>query len=254
MKQLLPILVIFFVAACATSPRAPAPRDGELPQGDQGGAQKVGKPYKIAGRWYYPKEEPYYDEIGLASWYGRKFHGKQTANGETYNMNALTAAHKTLPMPSFVKVTNLSNGRSITLRVNDRGPFVDDRVIDVSRRGAQLLGFQKQGVTKVRVQASDENGNILIDPNPTRRFANDERASHYIQVGSFSRRSSANEQARRLRKEGEKPIVQEALVNGRTLWRVRVGPFLNRINAQEILDRLVGQGFYEARIFSESNE
>ncbi|HBC52657.1 MAG TPA: hypothetical protein DCZ06_00190, partial [Alphaproteobacteria bacterium] len=125
---------------------------------DQGGVYKVGNPYKVAGVWYYPKEEPGYDETGIASWYGKKFHGKYTANGEVYNMDALTAAHKTLPMPVKVRVTNLENGRSLVLRVNDRGPFVHGRVIDVSRRAAELLGFKQQGIARVRVQLIEPGG------------------------------------------------------------------------------------------------
>ena len=101
---------------------------------------KIGKPYKIDGIWYYPKEDYQYDETGIASWYGSKFHGRKTANGEIYDMNAVTAAHKTLPMPSYARVTNLENGRSLVLRINDRGPFVRSRIIDLSRRSAQLLG------------------------------------------------------------------------------------------------------------------
>ncbi|MDP6430263.1 MAG: septal ring lytic transglycosylase RlpA family protein [Rhodospirillales bacterium] len=115
-------------------------------------AYKVGSPYQIAGVWYYPKVDYAYDERGIASWYGPGFHGKRTANGETYDQNALTAAHKTLPMPSLVQITNLENGRSLRLTVNDRGPFVNGRIIDVSRRGAQLLGFHRGGTAKVRVQ------------------------------------------------------------------------------------------------------
>jgi rare lipoprotein A len=123
-----------------------AARDGE-------GVYKVGKPYQVNGVWYYPKEEPDYDKTGIASWYGEPFHGRRTANGEIYDMNALTAAHKTLPMPTFVRVTNLENGRSLVLKVNDRGPFVNGRIIDISRRGAQLLGFHRNGTAKVRVTA-----------------------------------------------------------------------------------------------------
>ena len=111
----------------------------------QAGTYKVGKPYQIKGIWYHPAEDYAYDESGIASWYGAAFHGKLTANGETYDMNALTAAHRTLPMPSFVRVTNLENGRSLVLKVNDRGPFAKGRIIDISRRGSQLLGFQKHG-------------------------------------------------------------------------------------------------------------
>lgn len=116
------------------------------------GYYKIGNPYQIDGIWYYPAEDYEYDETGIASWYGAKFHGRTTANGEIYDMNALTAAHRTLPMPSYVRVTNLENGRSLVLNVNDRGPFAKGRIIDVSRRGAQLLGFQQQGTARVRVQ------------------------------------------------------------------------------------------------------
>lgn len=131
-----------------------------------GGTYKVGTPYEIKGVWYYPKEQPKYDETGIASWYGKQFHGKRTANGEVYNMNALTAAHKTLPMPIKVRVTNLENGRSLLLTVNDRGPFVAGRIIDVSRRGAQLLGFLKQGTAKVRVQFVAGPGESFISAKP----------------------------------------------------------------------------------------
>ncbi len=120
---------------------------------------KVGNPYQIFGAWYYPAEDYDYDHTGIASWYGPKFHGRKTANGEIYDMNALTAAHRTLPMPSFVRVSNLENGRSLVLRINDRGPFArvkQGRIIDVSRRGAQLLGFQKQGTARVRVEVLAE--------------------------------------------------------------------------------------------------
>lgn len=122
------------------------------------GPYKVGKPYQVAGVWYYPREQPDYDETGIASWYGPGFHGKATANGERYDQNDLTAAHQTLPMPVKVRVTNLENGRSIIVRVNDRGPFVNGRIIDVSRRTAQLLGFDIKGTAPVRVQIVEGGG------------------------------------------------------------------------------------------------
>jgi rare lipoprotein A len=118
----------------------------------QMGAYKVGKPYAIANVWYYPREEFDYDETGIASWYGPGFHGKYTANGELYDQDAMTAAHRTLPMPSLVQVTNLENGRAIRVRINDRGPFAHGRIIDLSKRAADLLGFINQGTAKVRVQ------------------------------------------------------------------------------------------------------
>jgi rare lipoprotein A len=116
------------------------------------GAYKVGNPYQINGIWYYPAEDMSYDESGIASWYGPGCHEKNTANGEVFDQNDLTAAHRTLPMPSIVEVTNLENGRSLRLRVNDRGPFAQGRILDVSRRGSQLLGFHNQGTTRVRVR------------------------------------------------------------------------------------------------------
>ncbi len=132
-------------AGCATAPRdvakpAPSPHF------------KVGKPYKINGRWYRPAVDTSYDEKGVASWYGADFHGRPTANGEIYDMRQMTAAHTTLPMPSLVEVTNLENGRRTVVRVNDRGPFAKNRIIDLSRAAARVLGFEKQGLAKVRVR------------------------------------------------------------------------------------------------------
>ena len=126
------------------------------------GEYKVGDPYEVGGVWYYPKANSNYDEVGIASWYGPKFHGKITANGAVYDMNALTAAHKTLPMPSKVRVTNLDNGRSLILDVNDRGPFVNGRIIDLSRRASQLLGFERNGLAMVRVQAISAKGSLYV--------------------------------------------------------------------------------------------
>ena len=116
------------------------------------GHYKIGDPYKIKDVWYYPKVDFGYMETGIASWYGPQFHGKLTANGEIFDMNEISAAHRTLPLPSVVRVTNMDNGRSIKVRVNDRGPFARGRIIDMSRRGAQLLGFQRAGTAAVRVE------------------------------------------------------------------------------------------------------
>ncbi len=116
------------------------------------GKYKVGSPYTINGRRYYPAVDYYYDQTGIASWYGPNFHGKPTANGEIFDQNELTAAHKTLPLPSIVRVTNLDNGRSLVVRVNDRGPYAHGRIIDMSKRSAELLGFRGKGLAKVRVQ------------------------------------------------------------------------------------------------------
>ncbi len=124
-------------------------------------AYKVGRPYQIGKAWYYPKVDYSYDETGIASWYGPGFHGKSTANGESFDQNALTAAHRTLPMPSMVRVTNLDNGRSIKVRINDRGPFKNGRIIDLSRRAADLLGFRRQGTAKVRVEIVEDESRDL---------------------------------------------------------------------------------------------
>ncbi len=122
----------------------------DVPKG--GGVYRVGAPYVIAGRTYVPQEDSHYSDVGLASWYGDDFHGRYTANGEIFDMNAITAAHPTLPLPCYVRVTNLRNQRSIIVRVNDRGPYVGNRVIDLSVRTAKLLGFYGEGVAKVKVE------------------------------------------------------------------------------------------------------
>jgi rare lipoprotein A len=115
------------------------------------GVYKVGNPYQIDGVWYYPREQPDYDETGIASWYGPTFYNKNTANGELYDGNALTAAHRTLPMPVNVRVTNLENGKSIIVRINDRGPYARGRIIDLSRHAAELLDVVQTGTARVRV-------------------------------------------------------------------------------------------------------
>ena len=121
-----------------------------VPKG--GGVYRVGKPYVVAGREYVPQEDVNYSAVGLASWYGDDFHGRYTANGEIFDMNSISAAHPTMPLPSYARVTNLANHRSIVVRVNDRGPYVGNRVIDVSVKTAKLLGFYGDGVTKVKVE------------------------------------------------------------------------------------------------------
>ena len=123
---------------------------GPLPKG--GGRYLVGDSYEVAGVRFTPKEQPNYDKSGVASWYGPQFHRRMTSNGEWFDMNELTAAHATLPLPSYAKVTNLENGRTVVVRINDRGPFVGTRIIDMSRRSAEVLGYKPKGTAKVRVQ------------------------------------------------------------------------------------------------------
>ncbi|WP_181183989.1 septal ring lytic transglycosylase RlpA family protein [Prosthecodimorpha hirschii] len=150
------------LAACSSAPNGTDPRygvsasrrvyaDGQpIPKG--GGREQVGKPYNIAGRTYVPREDPNYDNTGVASWYGSDFHGRLTANGEIYDRTAISAAHPTMPLPSYARVTNLRNGRSIVVRVNDRGPYAGNREIDLSERTAELLDFKGKGLANVRVQ------------------------------------------------------------------------------------------------------
>lgn len=140
--------LICVLAGCAT---APGPTDSARTDGISP-HRKVGSPYVIQGRTYVPAVDKRYSEIGVASWYGPKFHGKPTANGEMFDMNALTAAHRTLPLPSIAQVTNLENGRKVNVRINDRGPFSKDRIIDLSRAAAKQLGFIEQGTARVKVR------------------------------------------------------------------------------------------------------
>jgi rare lipoprotein A len=128
----------------------PGVRAVRMPRG--GGREQVGKPYVVRGKWYYPREDMAYDKRGTASWYGAAFHGRRTANGEVYDMNQLSAAHPTMPLPSYARVTNLANGNSVIVRVNDRGPYANGRLIDMSKRAAEMLDYTGSGTAQVRVQ------------------------------------------------------------------------------------------------------
>ncbi len=161
-----PARVLLLVAGCALMNACTQTKlagyDVKDAQSNQAGAgYKVGKPYQIQGVWYYPAEDYKYEETGIASWYGPDFHGKYTANGEIFDQNEVTAAHRTLPMPCFVRVTNLDNGRTLVVRVNDRGPFSHSRIIDLSRRSAQLLGIEQQGTARVKVEIMAEESRVL---------------------------------------------------------------------------------------------
>ena len=128
---------------------------------DANGIYKIGTPYQVNNIWYYPQEDMSYREVGIASWYGPDFHNGLTANGEKYDMHAMTAAHRTLPLPSIAKVTNLENGKSVIVRINDRGPFVNNRIIDVSKTAAEVLDFKDKGTAKVRVEIMAEESKEL---------------------------------------------------------------------------------------------
>jgi rare lipoprotein A len=135
--------------SAAASPRVVA-FGQPVPKG--GGVYKLGQPYQIDGQWHVPQEDPAYNRTGVASFYGIDFHGRRTANGEIYDMGALTAAHPTLPLPCYAYVTNLDNGRTILVRINDRGPYVNNRIIDLSQAAARELGYQTRGLARVRVR------------------------------------------------------------------------------------------------------
>jgi rare lipoprotein A len=150
--------------ACATvEPKLP-------PAARAGASYKVGKPYQVGGVWYVPKEQPGYDEKGIASWYGPGFHMKATASGELFDQDMPSAAHTTLPLPSIVEVTNLENGRRLNVRVNDRGPFVGDRIIDLSKEAARQLDFDRKGLARVRVRYVGR-GDLPTDRPAGRQYA-----------------------------------------------------------------------------------
>lgn len=159
------------LSACVgMTPRYPSQATGPQSAPPAQGEYKVGQPYQVGGVWYVPREQPNYDQTGVASWYGEQFHMKATANGEMFDMATVSAAHTTLPLPSMVEVTNLDNGRRLIVRVNDRGPFVGDRIIDLSREAARQLGYETKGLARVRVRYVGPAP--LLGPDGGLRYAN----------------------------------------------------------------------------------
>jgi rare lipoprotein A len=251
------ILPAAFVAACA-SPHEEAVPTVSIPS--NAGIYKIGTPYQIDGTWYYPREQPDYDETGIASWYGPTFHGKHTANGEVFDSGALTAAHRTLPMPVNVRVTNLDNGRSIVLRINDRGPYARGRIIDVSARAAQLLGFYGIGTAKVRVtyvsRAELPNGTLPSDTPPAIASALPAAPTGEVQMASLNPGSGAvtalPPPAAAPAAEPSPPSVPlagqptgqvtEVPVPAATHIYVQAGAFSMRTNAERLKDRLAAAG------------
>lgn len=229
---------------------------------------KVGKPYRIKGKLYTPKEDPNYSETGVASWYGPKFHNRKTANGEIFDRYGMTAAHRTLPLPSVVKVTNLQNGKSIKVRVNDRGPFAHNRIIDLSERAAGKLGFKEAGVAKVKVEFDrvetaalfhDGVSDKLFRSKPKQRVARHHTSpehttleartqqfdDHFIQTGAYSSRDSANNIANGLGEIGN-VRVEETSFKGNILYRVKVGPYKSSSEAGKALEKVAYMGFNDA--------
>lgn len=164
LKNFIIISCIFCVTACGSSgddsfDGTSSYYDKDVPKIEK---QRVGRPYQIGGRWYTPTIDSDYDETGIASWYGPGFHGRPTANGETFDENKISAAHTTLPLPSYVIVTNLDNGKQLYVRINDRGPFEDDRILDLSKRAAELLGSKSTGLARVRVRVAEPPYNVTL--------------------------------------------------------------------------------------------
>lgn len=230
----------------------------------------AGPPYQVNGRWYVPAHEPNYNEVGIASWYGPTFHGKDSASGEVFDENEMTAAHPTLPIPSMVRVTNLENGRTIVVRVNDRGPFVDDRIIDLSKAAGAALEMHAKGTAKVRVQYIGGaplirgDGPVAAHPAPQRISlvgaslspiaaaptpVTSPASQFYVQAGSFA--DLANAHALR-QKIGADPAVsiESVSVNGSEFYRVILGPWIGREQAEAArqgLSRSGAQGIIVSR-------
>jgi rare lipoprotein A len=188
------------------------------------------RPYNVFGKDYVPisASQPYREQ-GMASWYGKKFHGQKTSSGETYDMYAMTAAHKTLPIPSYARVTNLANGKSVVVRINDRGPFHSDRIIDLSYAAAYRLGYVTAGSARVEVES--------VNPAAVEKAAETEKGT-YIQVGAFSVRENAEDLKTRVTRElaGLSEAVQVLLIGN--LWRLQVGPYRSSDDARSVASRI----------------
>jgi rare lipoprotein A len=243
---------------------------------------KIGRPYRIAGQWYNPKEQFDLVQSGVASWYGPGFHGRLTANGERYDMHAFTAAHRTLQLPSVVQVENLENGRSIIVRVNDRGPYIDGRVIDLSRKAAEALDVHKKGLAKVQVTVLPEQsrrialmarrgasvgemddliGALNRDPQSVKRLSAEPprppvrvassrpQGTLFLQAAAFSNQDYAERARTMLRTVGPVSITEFAR-GDRTLYRVRVGPYADRNEALTALERVREVGFEGAHLLA----
>jgi len=236
------VFLILLVTGCATTEQRPATTQDPVewkgssaaPQGTLGNKS----PYTVLGKSYEVLPDSLgYLEIGVASWYGRKFHGRLTSNGETYDMHGMTAAHKSLPIPTIVKVTNLDNGRKAIVRVNDRGPFHDDRLIDVSFAVASQLGFADKGIAPVVVEAVDELN------YPDLNVTGEDHEFFYLQVGAFAHLSGAQRQLERVRNlistNGVDQIGVKILrseLEDSILHKVWMGP----ITSEQQMDTLAG--------------
>ncbi len=256
MKRLL-LLLVLLSAGCA-GPRLAPDADGPPRSGpdrrhvepepiDEPPSRYGNKnPYTVLGRTYHllPTARGY-RETGIASWYGRKFHGRLTSSREVYDMYAYTAAHKTLPIPVVVRVTNLENGRSVRVRVNDRGPFHDNRIIDLSWAAARKLGMTDKGTALVRVEALFPDQRVPEPPQRTSRF--------WLQVGAFSLHDNARALYQRLKQAGLGPgrIQRVKLSSGQFVYRLQLGPLRSVEAADRLTDRLLSMGLEPPHIVTE---
>ena len=215
---------------------------------------KYGNPdsYEVFGKRYYVLNDSHgYIERGIASWYGTKFHGRRTSSGETYDMYAMTAAHKTLPLPTYAEVINLENNKHVIVKVNDRGPFHENRIIDLSYSAAAKLGILAKGTGIVEVRAIDPV-NYSPGGSPaliTVALSNDTINQFYIQVGAFSELVNAERLQSRLNGLGKTMInISQANVNGQQVYRVRIGPFADVDIADSIVRQLPRYGLYDHHV------
>ncbi len=243
-RYLAPVLLVLVVAGCGGGgiPRDSAPPGypdlshvpDAVPRAEPYRPANL-RPYTVAGRTYHPLHSAAgYRERGIASWYGTKFHDRRTASGERYDMYAMSAAHRTLPLPSYVRVTNLENGRSVVVRVNDRGPFHDNRLIDLSYAAASKLGMLGKGTALVEVVALDPRDPEHTAPPPSVTPGHQPRI--YLQVGAFSIRDNAARLAARLDRLVRHPVqVLRGTTPRGAIHRVQIGP----LASVEAIDRLV---------------
>ena len=288
-RWLLPITLLMFLSACGTltrpggyyeddGPEANPPADvANIPDAvpkDEPRSASGNKPYAVYGVTYTPLAETSgYRERGIASWYGKKFNGKRTSSGEAYDMYAMTAAHKTLPLPSYLRVRNLQNDRSVVVRVNDRGPFLHNRLIDLSYAAAAKLGILGTGTGVVEIEAvgPEEPATQVVKTYPLQVISPAVAAEEisdspapaagpklYLQVGAFAQRDNAVSLRNRLEREALRPIfVQSAQSNGNggadaaPIYRVRIGPLASVEEGDRLTERVVQLGIPDARIVVE---
>lgn len=220
---------------------------------------KYGNPksYEVFGKRYYVMDESEgFVQKGIASWYGKKFHGRRTSNGETYDMYAMTAAHKSLPLPTYVEVTNLNNNKQIIVRVNDRGPFHENRIIDLSYTAARKLDIVANGTGLVKIRALEADGYAKKDRSasppraPVRTASADQSTDgFYIQVGAFVNADNATLLQNKIASLGKNLVtVKQVMVRGQTVYRVQIGPLHNVDAADNIVARLGDYGITEHQI------